>query len=425
MTRKSFASMTFSKRTEWNTEESELALAHRQRLAAGVPIADLTASNPTRCGLNYPSDLLTPLTNPAAFDYDPNAKGSLRAREAVCRYYRDLGARIEPGNVLLTTSTSEAYGYLFKLLCDPGDAVIVPQPSYPLFDFLGQTEAVELESAPLVYDHGWQLDLEGLRRKITPRTKAVVLVHPNNPAGHFTKTWEAQELAALCRQHGLALIVDEVFLDYGLDYGLGGQLGDLIQGLSLDRSSFTARDLDIPVFIVSGISKVCGLPQMKAAWIAACGSGIEEALTRLEVIADTYLSMNAPVQQALPVWLEARADIQTQIRARVRNNLAELDQTLASQRSSQAAGEDGVWVNRLKIEGGWYAILRIPATQPDERTARELLDLGVLVHPGYFFGMAESGWLVVSLLTQASEFHQGISVLLGYLHRNHESYLGA
>lgn len=427
--------MIFSKRTEWDTEESELALAHRQRLAAGLPVADLTASNPTRCGLNYHSDLLAPLTDPVAFDYDPNAKGTLRAREAVCRYYRDHGARIEPDCVLLTTSTSEAYGYLFKLLCDPGDAVIVPQPSYPLFDFLGQTEVVELESAPLVYDHGWQLDLEGLRRNITPRTKAVVLVHPNNPAGHFTKLWEAQELAALCRQHELALIVDEVFLDYGLDYRLDdgldhrlhGQPGDagLSAKLRDDRSSFTARDLDVPVFIVSGISKVCGLPQMKAAWIAACGPGTEEALARLEVIADTYLSMNAPVQQALPVWLEARANIQAQIRARVCSNLAELDRALAAQRSSQAAGEDGVWVNRLEIEGGWYAILRIPATQPDERTARELLDLGVLVHPGYFFGMAESGWLVASLLTPASEFLHGISVLLGYLHRNHESYLGA
>jgi alanine-synthesizing transaminase len=404
--------MNFSKRTEWDTEESDLARVHQERLAAGLPIADLTASNPTRCGFEYSDDLLAPLTDPAAYDYDPNPRGNLRAREAICRYYHDRGVRIVAGQVILTTSTSEAYGYLFKLLCDSGDRVLVPRPSYPLFDFLARAEAVELAPVPLVYDHGWQLDLEGLRRQITANTRAVVLVHPNNPTGHFTKLSEALELAAICGERGLALIVDEVFLDYGL--------GDEVEAAG-DRSSFAGRELGIPVFIVSGISKICALPQMKVAWLIAVGPGSEEALARLEVVADTYLSMNAPVQQALPAWLEKRAGIQMQIRTRVQSNLDELDRALASQAEGQAGG--GLIVNRLRVEGGWYAILRIPATQPDEATALELLKLGVLVHPGYFFGMGESGWLVVSLLARPSEFALGNSELLGYFHRNHCSYL--
>jgi alanine-synthesizing transaminase len=404
--------MNFSKRTEWDTEESDLAQVHREHLAAGLPIADLTASNPTRCGFDYPGDLLAPLSDPAAYDYDPNPRGSLRAREAICRYYHDRGVRVAAEQVILTTSTSEAYSYLFKLLCNPGDALLVPQPSYPLFDFLARVEAVELAAAPLVYDHGWQLDLEGLRRQIRANTRAVVLVHPNNPTGHFTKVAEARELAAICSEHGLALIADEVFLDYGL--------GDEVEADG-DRNSFAGRELGIPVFIVSGISKICALPQMKAAWLIAVGPGSSEALARLEVVSDTFLSMNAPVQQALPVWLEERAGIQMQIHDRVQSNLAELDRALASQDEDSEGGR--LIINRLRVEGGWHAVLRIPATQPDEATALALLKLGVLVHPGYFFGMGGSGWLVVSLLARPSEFALGISELLGLFRRNHNSYL--
>jgi alanine-synthesizing transaminase len=411
--------MNFSKRTEWDTEESDLARAHRERLVAGLPIADLTASNPTRCGLDYPTDLLTPLMNPAAFDYDPDPKGKLAAREAICQYYSDHGVRVRPEQILLTTSTSEAYGYLFKLICDPGDVVLVPQPSYPLFDFLARAEAVGLAAAPLIYDYGWQLDLKGLQRQITANTRAVVLVHPNNPTGHFTKLEEARELAAICRNHGLALIVDEVFLDYGLDNRLDYGFQSIEQAFG-NGSSFAARELDVPVFVVSGISKICGLPQMKAAWLVAVGPGSGAALERLEVLADTYLSMNTPIQQALPVWLGARAGIQKQILDRVRGNLAELDRALAEQTRCDEGG--GVLVNRLRAEGGWYAVLRIPAIQPDEVTARELLELGVWMHPGYFFGMGESGWLVVSLLSEREEFDKGISILLEYLRKSDRSH---
>jgi hypothetical protein len=261
----------FSKRTDWNTEESDLARAHRERLAKGLPVVDLTASNPTRCGFNYASGLLEPLSDPRAFDYDPDPRGSRSARLAVCNYYADQGIRVSADDIILTVSTSEAYSYLLKLLCNPGDAILVPQPSYPLFDFLADAEVVGLVSAPLIYDHGWQIDMEGLRQAITERTRAVVLVHPNNPTGHYTKAEEGRELAAVCRERGLALIVDEVFLDYGLDFGLGYE--GVEDGGSEARTSFAGRELDVLTFVVSGLSKICGLPQMKSSWLLAKGPG--------------------------------------------------------------------------------------------------------------------------------------------------------
>jgi len=386
--------MRFSRRTDWNTEESTLARAHRQRAAAGLPIADLTASNPTRCGFTYPPRLLQALADPQAFDYDPQPRGLLSARKAVCRSYADCGVTVHPDQVVLTTSTSEAYSYLFRLLCDPGCEILAPQPGYPLFDFLAGLDDVKLTAATLLYDHGWQIDPEGFRRAITPQTRAIVLVHPNNPTGHFTKPWEAAELAQLCREFDLSLIVDEVFLDYGLE--ATGQ-------------SFAAGLEGVPVFVVSGLSKIAGLPQMKAAWIVATGPEATAALDRLEVIADTFLSMNAPVQAALPIWLDGRAVIQNQIRQRVSANLAELDCQLAH----------APQITRLGVEAGWYAVLRIPALGPDEHTVLALLEQGVWLHPGYFFGMAESGWLVVSLLGPEPEFSTGVTLLVNYF-RTHQ-----
>jgi aspartate/methionine/tyrosine aminotransferase len=382
--------MRFSRRTDWNTEESELARAHRLRVEAGLPIADLTASNPTRCGFQYSSDILAALADTRALDYDPQPRGSLLARKAVCRYYADRGVAVEPDRILLTTSTSEAYSYLFRLLCDQGSEILAAQPGYPLFDFLAVIDDVRLKIAPLIYDHGWQIDPEGFRRAITPETRAIVLVHPNNPTGHFTKPWEAAELARLCREFDLSLIVDEVFLDYNFAPG---------------ARSFAAGLDGVPVFVVSGLSKIAGLPQMKAAWIVATGPQADLALDRLEVIADTFLSVNSPMQCALPAWLGGRAAIQKQIQKRVAANLAELDRQLSRLASAR----------RLEVEGGWYAVLRIPALAPDEQTVLALLDRGVWVHPGYFFGMAESGWLVVSLLGQEQEFSAGVAALVDYL----------
>ena len=386
--------MRFSERTNWNTEESELARAHRLRAEAGEPIADLTASNPTRCGFAYDPQLLAALTDPEALDYDPQPRGLLRARQAVCDYYASHRVSLKPEQITLTTSTSEAYSFLFRLLCDAGSEILVPQPGYPLFDFLAVLDDVRIKPVPFVYDHGWQIDPESFRRAITPLTRAIVLVHPNNPTGHFTKPWEAKELAQICREFDLALIVDEVFLDYEFPGSFSGK-----------PVSFAAGIEGVPVFVVSGLSKIAGLPQMKAAWIVAAGPEALAAQERLEVIADTFLSMNAPVQCALTAWLEGREAIQQQIRGRTAANLAELDRQLSRLPE----------VSRLEVEGGWYAVLRIPALQPDERTVLALLERGVWVHPGYFFGMPPSGWLVVSLLGPVAEFNRGVSGLADYL----------
>ncbi|MGH9589187.1 MAG: pyridoxal phosphate-dependent aminotransferase, partial [Terracidiphilus sp.] len=383
-------SMRFSSRTNWNTEESELARAHRLRMEAGLPIADLTASNPTRCGFEYPPDLLDALGDPRALAYDPQPKGILSARQAVCGYYAEHGVALGPAQVVLATSTSEAYSFLFRLLCDPGSEVLVLQPGYPLFDFLAVLDDVRLKAAPLVYDHGWQIDPEAIRRAISPATRAIVLVHPNNPTGHFTKPWEAEELGRLCRERELALIVDEVFLDYGITEA---------------SPSFASGLEGVPVFVVSGLSKIAGLPQMKAAWIVATGPETPSALDRLEVVADTFLSMNAPIQYALPKWLEGRRAIEGQIRERVRTNLTELDTQISRTRGLQ----------RLALDGGWYAVLRIPAIASGEETVLKLLERGAWIHPGHFFGMPESGWLVTSLLTPSEEFSTGVTTITGYL----------
>jgi alanine-synthesizing transaminase len=386
--------MEFSKRTDWNIEESALARAREERIRAGLPTADLTASNPTRCQFVYDARLLEPLTDLRALDYDPQPLGLKRARAAVSGYYADHGVEVRPEHVVLTTSTSEAYSFLFKLLCDPGSEIVVPLPGYPLFDFLAVLDDVLIKGAPLVYDHGWQIEPEGFRRVISPETRAVVLVHPNNPTGHFTKHWEAGELGRICREHGIALIVDEVFLDYGF---------------AEKAASFAAGLEGVDVYVVSGLSKIAGLPQMKAAWIVATGPRAAAAMARLEVIADTFLSMNAPVQEAIPAWIKGRDLIQNQIRERVAGNLAELDR--------QLVGMD--LVRRLAVEGGWYAVLRIPAVQPDERTVLELLERGAWIHPGYFFGMEDSGWLVVSLLGPVEEFATGVEVVVDYF-RTHQ-----
>ncbi len=392
--------MRFSSRTGWNTEESELARAHRLRRQAGLPIANLTASNPTRCGFVYPASLLDALSDRRALDYDPQPAGLLSARQAVCEYYAVHGADLDPSQIVLTTSTSEAYSFLFRLLCDPGSEILALAPGYPLFDFLAVLDDVKLKAASLVYDQGWQIDAEAIRRAITAETRAIVVVHPNNPTGHFTKPWEALELARLCREFDLALIVDEVFLDYGIG----------TQG-----ASFAAGIEGVPVFVVSGMSKIAGLPQMKAAWIAVTGEEQQRALERLEVIADTFLSMNAPVEWALPGWLAGREAIQEQIRSRVAANLTVLDRKLSALPA----------VERLAVEGGWYAVLRIPALEPDEQTVLDLFDRGVWVHPGHFFGMPESGWLVVSLLGPEQEFSAGLDSLIDYFRKPRGSYVPA
>jgi len=376
----------FASRTGWPLAPNRFSVALERHRASGREALDLTESNPTRCGFAYDPSLLAALGDARGFAYDPHPKGLCVAREAVCGYYRQHGAEVDPGQVILTASTSEGYSFLFRLLCDPGDEVLVPAPSYPLFEFLAAIQDVKLVSYPLLYDHGWQIDLHSLAEKITPGTRAILVVHPNNPTGSFVKPAEMDALDSLCRERQVALVADEVFLDFAHNGAIRPSLAGLRRALT---------------FTLSGISKICALPQMKLAWIAAGGAPElgRDALARLEVIADTYLSVSTPVQLALPEFLAQRDEIQRQVKERVAANLAELDRQLAPDGS----------VQRLDVEGGWYATLRVPATRPDEDLVIELLEQhSVIVHPGHFYDFLGEGYLVVSVITPVDVFAEGV-----------------
>jgi alanine-synthesizing transaminase len=386
----------FSHRTDWKLTPNRFTQTQQELLAAGREVIDLTISNPTRADLHYDAEtILQALVNPKAMDYDPQPKGLRSAREAVVGYYRKQHSEIDPDSIVLTTSTSEGYSYVFRLLCNAGDEILVPKPSYPLFEFLADLQDVKLVPYPLLYDHGWQIDFPSLYKAVNHRTRAVVVVHPNNPTGSFVTDEERSALNNFCREYNLALIADEVFLDYALD--------------GVARPTF-ATGQDVLTFALSGLSKISALPQMKLAWIVTIGPGeaVSPALARLEVIADTYLSMNAPLQLAAPALLEQRHSIQALLLDRVRANLSELDRALARQKSCR----------RLDVEGGWYAVLRVPVTQSDEELAIEILrKLSVLVHPGHFYDFPSDGYLIVSLITPPQNFRHGITQVLDLLNR--------
>lgn len=386
----------FSKRTEWKLTPNRFSQVQAELRAAGMKILDLSVSNPSRAHLHYDNEaILEAMVQPEAMDYDPQPKGLLKARQAVVDYYRDAheGFDLDRESLILTTSTSEAYSHVFRLLCNADDEVLVPKPSYPLFEFLADLADVKLVPYPLLYDHGWQIDFPSLYKAITHRTRAVVVVHPNNPTGSYAKPDEVAALNRFCEEYDLALLVDEVFLDYPLD--------------GATRSTF-ALNREVVTFTLSGLSKISGLPQMKIAWVVTSGPEERkaEAVARLEVIADTYLSMNTPLQLATPVLLEQRRNIQPLLLDRARTNLQELDRRLAQQKTCE----------RLDVEGGWYVVLRVPATQSDEDLAIDLLrKLGVLVHPGHFYDFPGDGYLVASLITPTEDFREGIRMVLDLL----------
>src|SRR5713101_7097572 len=383
----------FAKRTNWDMTPNRLSEALAAHRAAGKPLIDLTMSNPTECGFEYDSSaILDALRNPAALAYEPNPRGLESARRAVSGYYADREEKVSAEDIFLTTSTSEAYSFVFRTLCNPGDELLIPSPSYPLFDFLADIQDVSLVRYPLLYDQGWQIDFHALELAITPRTRGVIVVHPNNPTGHFAKRAEIAKLNSICSAREMAIIADEVFLDFALEEKRPGSF---------------AANRGAPTFTLSGLSKISGLPQMKAAWLVVSGPQPwkSEALARLEVIADTYLSVNAPVQLAMPKFLEQRHAFQEQVVSRVRRNLAELDRQLAAQKAC----------SRLTVEGGWCAVLRVPATRADEDLAVELLATkGVFVHPGHFYEFPADGYLVLSLITPERTFAGGISRLLSW-----------
>jgi aspartate/methionine/tyrosine aminotransferase len=383
----------FSDRTRWNLEENRLSRKLVELRASGQTILDLTRSNPTECGFSYDEQGIQPaLSRPASLLYQPDPRGIKSAREAVSAYYEQQQLYLAADDLILTSGTSEAYSFIFRLLCNPGDEVLIPAPGYPLFDFLADLCDVKLVRYPLLYDHGWQIDFAALAAASSSRTKALIVVHPNNPTGHYASPPEQSKLADFCAQRRIALIADEVFLDFSLN--------------NSRAQSFVSSNKALTLAL-SGLSKICGLPQMKLAWIAVSGPSDDkaQALARLEVIADAYLSVGTPVQLATPELLATRGKFQAQVIARVQENLRELDAQLSRQSAC----------NRLLCEGGWAAILRVPATQPDEDLAITLLSKeGVYVHPGHFYDFAQPGHLIVSLIVHEDEFAESIRRALSH-----------
>jgi hypothetical protein len=380
----------FSKRTPADFSENALSLRAAKRRRAGARILDLTESNPTRAGLLAPPGLLSLLGNQDGAHYSPDPRGLRSAREAVSRDYAARGVAVDPGHIILTASSSESYSLLFKLLGDPGDEVLVPTPSYPLFGFLADLDALVVRPYPLHFDHEWHVSGDTAKSLITGKTRAVVVVHPNNPTGSFLKQSEAQALIELCAEHGIALIADEVFADF--DFAKDAR-----------RHPTFAKDSPALSFALGGLSKSCGLPQVKLGWIAVSGPAElrNAALARLEFMADTYLSVGTPVQLALPAILEHKGALQAPIFSRLARNLDAL-------RTAVAAHPE---LSLLPAEGGWSALIKCPASRTDEERALLALDASVLVHPGHFFDFESGCYLVVSLLCPPEVMDAALSPL--------------
>jgi aspartate/methionine/tyrosine aminotransferase len=371
----------FSSRFHWDLRPNRLTELLREKRRAGAPVLDLTESNPTRAALDYPPAITAALADARALRYDPAPAGMLEAREAVARYYAARGHVVAPERILLTASTSEGYAYLFKLLCDPGDEVLVPRPSYPLFEFLADMESVKVRQYPLRCHAEWEIDREALAAAVTDRTRAIVVVNPNNPTGSYLKRGELEFLQTL----GAPVISDEVFADYAF--------GD---------DETRVATLAGQGFAMSGLSKVAGLPQMKLGWIVVPDA---EAMERLEWIADTYLSVSTPVQCAAPALLEMGDAVQRQIRERCAANLAALRAALA-----------GSAADVLNVEGGWCAPIKMPRIRTEEEWTLELLsNEDVLLQPGFFYDFESEAFLVASLLTSPDVFEEGIRRLTSAL----------
>ncbi len=360
--------------------------------AQGQEILDLTESNPTRCGFHYSPSVLSAFNVPDNLTYDPASQGSSRARQAVAGYYAAKGLSVNADDIILTSSTSEAYAFLLRLLLNPGEKALVPRPSYPLFQFLLELNDVAYTQYPLVYDGVWRLDQQALKDAVDEKTRVVILVNPNNPTGSYVQKDELDFLNGLCLRHSLSLISDEVFTDYGW----GPQAGVTLMG-----------NAQVPTFVLGGLSKALGLPQMKMSWLAASGPRghtMREAMGRLEIIADTFLSVNTPVQNAAPVWLADAGGIRDQVLRRVKDNWSWLNAHVPA----------GVKV--LSAQGGWYAVLVLEGLADEEAFVTGLLkDKRVLAHPGYFFDFEASGYVVVSLLPAAKIFCQAAMRLIEYI----------
>lgn len=382
----------FSTRSPGDFRPNRLNAALSARRAAGSEILDLTLSNPTRAELAYPhKEILAALADARSLTYEPTPRGLVEAREAIAEHHVLHGRTADPERMVLAGSTSESYGWLFKLLCEPGDEILVPRPSYPLFECLATLDAVRVVEYSLPEEMRWGLDFDALERGLTPRTRAVVLVNPNNPTGAFLKHSEWHRLQSWAARKGLAIIADEVFSDYGWDDRAGRV------------STFEATG-EALVFTLSGLSKVAGLPQMKLGWIHVSGPRplLNEALERLEWIADAYLPVSAPIQHAAARWMQLVPQIQAEIRARCLENLA------VARSAFSAAGGARI----LEPEGGWCVVIDVPRFYSEEEWTLRLLErAGVLLQPGYFYDFEREAFLVASLLPPPSAFREGLARL--------------
>ncbi len=381
-------SLRFAKRTAWDLAENQLTALVSETRRAGRALIDLTESNPTRVGLVDAAPIVALLGHPRGARYAPEAFGMREARAAVARYYEERGLAVDAQNVVLSASTSEAYGWLFKLLAERGERVLVPAPSYPLLGYVAGLEDVELGTYRLVRDdEGFRIDMDSLVNALDRETRAIVVVSPNNPTGSLLRRDEADDLDALAARHGIALIVDEVFGDY------------VSPTVSAARLRSNVRPSQALTFVLSGLSKVALLPQLKLGWTVVQGEAklVREALRRLEIIADTYLSVATPVQAALSEILAHRAAIQEPLQRRLAHNLGAMDRLVEHEGRGR--------VRRVPMDGGWYATLLVDrAPDADATVATLIREDHVLVHPGYFFDMAEEGAYVVSLLPAPDAF---------------------
>jgi len=381
-------SLSFSQRTDWPLASNQFSNELNDLRNDNVSLLDLTESNPTNCGFSYlKNDIIAPLAEDANLCYTPTPRGNLQTREAICRYYEEKGLNVAPEQIFLTASTSEAYSYIFRLLVDPGEGVLFPFPSYPLFSFLGDLNDVRIDTYPLVYQKLWSIDLQGMHCAICNDTKAIVLVNPNNPTGSFIRRKELEEINILCRKQNISLVCDEVFSDFVFE-----QADDQVSLVNNDQ---------VLTFVLGGISKTLGLPQMKLSWIIVNGPQnlVKASSERLEVIADTYLSVNTPTQNAFPLWLSHRKTIQTEINNRIKHNLDFLKEHVNNVDACEL----------LTADGGWYAVIMIPDRLSEEQWILTFLKKDhVVVHPGYFFDFPEETYIVISLLPEAGTFQEGI-----------------
>ncbi len=377
----------FAERTNWELALNRITQAKERLVKQGKKIADLTESNPTACGFSYPKEeILSVFSDEAHLSYHPNSKGIDSARQAVAQYYDEIGYSIDKERILLTSSTSEAYSVLLRLLVNPGERVLIPAPSYPLFEFIVELNDAHIDTYPIVYENNaWQIDIDGLKDAVCKETKVIILVNPNNPTGSFVKQSELDAINKICKENSIALICDEVFFDYNLDAQ---------EHISLVNNNefFTC--------VLGGLSKSLGLPQMKLSWIAINGQEklIGEAVSRLDVILDTYLSVNTPVQNVLGKWLILRGEIQTGILKRIEKNISFLQKHFPD--------------NALRVEGGWYAVIKLSSGGNEEQFVLNLLEKEhIFVHPGYFFDFNENGYIVLSLLPKEDVFEKAITKL--------------